>query len=150
MLAILLVSNHITKLADKYAEIEADNTMAGMGVSYDGLGSELITESEKGLWKAGKRCPELFLKRSRVEETIRLYSMLNYGNYLVLSIGGSGHHEYKGELSGPSTPLRLLPPGSASESSDDSVFTSELVSSDDHFTVIVRPDMYISEVITKT
>lgn len=120
-----------------------------MGVSYDGLGSELITESERGLWKAGKRCPELFLKRSGTEEAIRLYSMLNYGNYLILSVGGSGNHEYKGQLSGPSTQLRLLPPGSASESSDDSVFISELVSSDDNFTVIVRPDMYISEVITK-
>lgn len=138
------------KLADLYPGIKADNMVTGMGVSYDGLGSELITESEKGLWKAGKRCPELFLKRSGVEETIRLYSMLNYGNYLILSIGGSGHHEYKGELSGPSTQLRLLPPGSASESSDDSVFVSELVGSDDDFTVIVRPDMYISEVITKS
>lgn len=123
--------------------------LTGMGVSYDGLDSELITESEKGLWKAGKRCPELFLKRFGTEETIRLYSMLNYGNYLILSVGGNGHHEYTGQLSGPSTQLRLLPPGSASESSGDSVFISELVSSDDDFTVIVRPDMYISEVITK-
>lgn len=118
-----------------------------MGVSYDGLGSELITESEQGLWKAGKRCPELFLERPGDKQTLRLYSMFDYGKYLILSIGGSGQHEYHGKLSSPATHLRLLSPGSAS--ADDTAFISELVNPDDDLVVVVRPDMYIGEVITR-
>lgn len=114
-----------------------------MGVSYDAIGSELVTESATGLWKAGKRCPELFLKKPGDDQTIRLYSMLNYGKYLLLSIGGSDKHGLHGKLSGLVTDLTLLAPGSVSKNSDDGVFISETINSDDNMVVVVRPDMYI-------
>lgn len=124
-----------------------------MGVSYDGTGSELITESAAGLWKAGRRCPELFLNRAADGQAVRLYSMLDYGKYLIVSVGsgaGGPGHEYHGQLNGPAVHLRLLAPGSTPEASDDTVFTSEIVNPDDDFIVVVRPDMYIGEVITRT
>ncbi|KAJ4397584.1 hypothetical protein N0V93_001816 [Gnomoniopsis smithogilvyi] len=145
-----LVRDTVHTAAQYVSTIEKNaGYITGMGVSYDGLGSELITESENGLWKAGKRCPELFLRRSGDEKTTRLYSMLDYGKHLILSIGGSGQHDYQGKLSGPAIHLRLLPPGSHSETPDDTVFISELVHPDDDFVVVVRPDMYIGEVCTR-
>lgn len=117
-----------------------------MGVSYDALGSELITESDSGLWRAGKRCPELFLNRIGDKQTIRLYQMLDYGKYLIISVGGSGQPGCSGQFSGVASHLTLLSPGSATEFSGDKVFTSEIVKSDDDFIVVVRPDMYIGYV----
>lgn len=89
------------------------------------------------------------MKRFGDEHNTRLYSMLDYGKYLILSIGGNGQHENCGALSGPAIHMRLISPGSTLEASDDTVFVSELVNPDDDFTVVVRPDMYIGEVITR-
>ncbi|OTA96855.1 hypothetical protein M434DRAFT_27471 [Hypoxylon sp. CO27-5] len=55
--------------------------ITGMGLSYDG-GSELISESERGIWKAGKRCPDIRLIRIDDDEVIRLYSAVSYGRLL--------------------------------------------------------------------
>lgn len=117
-----------------------------MGVSYDAVGSELVTESEKGLWKAGKRCPELFLKRHGDEQTITLHSMLDYGKFLILSIEGEVQYDHKAHTRKNTSHFTILPSASTVEGSKDGVFTSEVVLPDEEFVVVVRPDMYIGYV----
>ena len=124
-----------------------------MGVSYDGLGSELISESERGIWKAGKRCPDIYLSRVG-GNTKRLYSMLSYGKFVVLSIGGrQGCHRYFADVC---THLTLLPGVSRQEDANGhsegappvecNIFSSDVVVEDQDFVVVVRPDMYIGYV----
>lgn len=129
---VLIFMNH---LADQPSKI-------GMGVSYDTLGSEFITESERGLWKAGKRCPEVFLTRLGDEKTTRLYSILDYGKFLVLSIGGKGSFRPRSNTAH----VTMLPLEGSSEDSKGQVFTTEIVQPDDDFVVVVRPDSYIGYV----
>lgn len=126
-----------------------------MGVAYDGLGSELISESERGIWKAGKRCPDIYLRGPGKEDaTKRLYSMLSYGKFVILVVGGQqGFRCYFQDIC---TYLTLLPdrPGKEARgechetntSLGDHVFVSEVVTEDQEFVVIVRPDMYIGYV----
>ncbi|KAK8862794.1 3-hydroxybenzoate 4-monooxygenase [Apiospora arundinis] len=68
--------------------------VTGMGVAYNGIGSPLVVESEQGIWKAGKRCPDFTLTKARYPtcghkfpEQQRLYSMVSYGRFLVLVLG---------------------------------------------------------------
>ncbi|KAI5861029.1 FAD binding domain-containing protein [Durotheca rogersii] len=130
--------------------------ITGMGVSYDGLGSELIVESEQGIWKAGKRCPDIRLTHIATGEAKRLYSTVTYGKYLILALGRERNLEKRfGDLC---TYFTLLPSSStrAETSGDDTkqetetereagagVFSSEVVAVADDFVVVVRPDMYI-------
>ncbi len=124
----------------------------GMGVSYDGLKSELISESERGIWKAGKRCPDIYLSQTR-EDPRRLYSMLSYGKFLVLMIGGK--QGCRCCFKDICAYLTLLPqkPGRENEScnsgstvTEEHIFSSEVVTEDQKFVVVVRPDMYIGYV----
>lgn len=112
-----------------------------MGVSYDDMGSELISESERGIWKAGKRCPDLLLQRPEEDHPRRLYSRIDYGRYLVLAVGNERKHETS--WGGIATHFELLPEDSVVKDDSGTTFTSELVSTEDKFTVVVRPDMYI-------
>ena len=123
-----------------------------MGVSYDGLGSELISESERGIWKAGKRCPDIYLSQSG-SDTMRLYSMLSYGKFVVLAIGGpQGCH---GHFTDVCTHLTLLPDASREKHAngyskeaptEEKIFSSDVVTDDQTLVVVVRPDMYIGYV----
>lgn len=125
----------------------------GMGVSYNGVGSKLITESEQGIWKAGQRCPDIWLTNARTNETMRIYSMVQYGRYLVLSIGTQWDTEawFKDICSY----LTLVPTSSSKVGTDsrshgfsdeNNTFSSDLVDIEDDFVVVVRPDMYIGYV----
>lgn len=115
-----------------------------MGVSYDSVGSELITESERGLWKAGKRCPEIFVSRPGDEKTVSLYSKFKYGNFLILWVGGKGRTQPSANSN--ETHFNLLPSGANGADSEGTVLTSEVIQPDDDFVVVVRPDMYIGYV----
>ncbi|KAI2619768.1 FAD binding domain-containing protein [Hypomontagnella submonticulosa] len=126
--------------------------ITGMGVSYAGVGSELIVESERGIWKAGKRCPDLRLTRAGSEETTRLYSTISYGKYLVFFVGQS---EIQLSFKSVCSYFVLLPKisvdGDKSGYSNGfggqvKVFLSDDVATEDSFVVVVRPDMYIGYV----
>ena len=123
-----------------------------MGVSYDGIGSELIQDSEQSIWKAGKRCPDIQLVCDGTDKTIRLYSIASYGKYLVLFVGGSEVVQAFRDIctylilrAGISvqTPVNGHNTGSQDEAR---TFSSDVVATNDNFTVVVRPDMYIGYV----
>ncbi|KAI0839474.1 FAD binding domain-containing protein [Hypoxylon sp. FL0890] len=125
--------------------------ITGMGVSYDGVGSELIRESERGIWKAGKRCPDIWLTRAGGEAT-RLYSMVSYGKYLVLFLGEQDIQTFLKNI----TTYFILRPNNAGQNEANGhsnglkdqvdVFLSDIVTAEDNFVVVVRPDMYIGYV----
>ncbi|KAI8960216.1 FAD binding domain-containing protein [Daldinia sp. FL1419] len=126
--------------------------ITGMGVSYDGIGSELIADSERGIWKAGRRCPDIQLCRDGTEEVLRLYSIISYGKYLVLFIGRSGTAQSLGDVC---TYFVLRDRNSVQDPTNGHgnglqgeahVFSSDVVTAEDDFTVVVRPDMYIGYV----
>lgn len=122
-----------------------------MGVAYDEVGSELIHVSSRGLWIAGKRCPDLELTPvggSGGEATRRLYSIVDYGKYLVLAIGGQPQEGGTSRFGDITRALTLLPagPGSGAPQPTGEAFRSELVGPDESFTVVIRPDMYIGYV----
>jgi len=120
-----------------------------MGVAYDGLGSSLIWESERGIWKAGRRCPDICLTRPGESVARRLYSLVSYGKFLVLMMGGSqGWDESYGDVA---TCVAIEPLGSTPKSSlsdEEMQKMTRLISEDfaiagGRFQVVVRPDMYI-------
>ncbi|KAH9905170.1 FAD binding domain-containing protein [Xylariomycetidae sp. FL2044] len=127
--------------------------ITGMGVSYDGLKSELVVESERGIWKAGKRCPDIYLRRPGAAEPQRLYSMVSYGKYLLLTIGGAKEGCQCG-FKDQCVRLTLLPPAGSSapvnghtQGGDERVFTSDVISeADGKYVVVIRPDMYVGYV----
>lgn len=68
--------------------------------------------------------------------------MLEYGKYLILTVGG-GQRGGAG-WSDITTHFEVFPEGSRiEENAGAAAFTSPLVSPEDQFTVVVRPDMYI-------
>lgn len=129
-------------------------TLLGMGVSYDGVRSELIAESEQGIWKAGKRCPDIWMAPIGSKEAIRLYSIVSYGKYLVIFLGEQNVQALFGNIcthfilrpsDGARTEIKGYANGSNSEASI-SIFSSDAVATEDNFVVVVRPDMYIGYV----
>ncbi|KAI2464393.1 FAD binding domain-containing protein [Annulohypoxylon bovei var. microspora] len=126
--------------------------ITGMGVSYDGVGSELIAESERGIWKAGKRCPDIWLTPIGSNEATRLYSILSYGKYLIFSLGEQDVQTLFGDICTyfilrPSDEAQTGTNGHSNGSKDQlSVFSSDVVTVEDNFVIVVRPDMYIGYV----
>ncbi|KAI1086361.1 FAD binding domain-containing protein [Rostrohypoxylon terebratum] len=128
--------------------------ITGMGISYDGVGSELIAESERGIWKAGKRCPDIWLAPVGSNETIRLYSIISYGKYLVIFLGKQDVQMLFGSICTyfilrPSDGAQMETKGHDKGSNNEtsvSVFSSNAVATEDDFVVVVRPDMYIGYV----
>ncbi|KAI1455481.1 FAD binding domain-containing protein [Annulohypoxylon moriforme] len=126
--------------------------ITGMGVSYDGVGSELIVESERGIWKAGKRCPDIWLTPIGSNSATRLYSVISYGKYLVFFLGESDVQALFGNIC---THFILRPSDAAQPGTNGynkgsnnqaGVFSSDVVAPEDNFVVVVRPDMYIGYV----
>ncbi|CAN8101412.1 unnamed protein product [Discula destructiva] len=141
-----LVRDTVHTAAEYVATIERNaGYITGMGVSYDAVGSELIAESTSGLWKAGKRCPEVFFQNGENEPTT-LHSMVKYGKFLILSIGGKSQDDGSPHFSDNAVHLTLLPTGGHSDDSEGPVFTSDIILPDEKFVVVVRPDMYIGYV----
>ncbi|KAF6842779.1 FAD monooxygenase [Colletotrichum musicola] len=124
--------------------------ITGMGVSYDGSGSPLIEESTHGIWKAGRRCPDVYLVPSGQQEPKRLYEVLagQYGKHVVLKIGGDSTTPASAD--GVARVFRVAPhnaEGRTTAADADVVeFSAEWAKEDDEFVVVVRPDMYIGYV----
>lgn len=119
-----------------------------MGVSYDEVGSELIHVSSRGLWIAGKRCPDLELApvADAPKEATRLYSIVDYGKYLVLAIGGQAEEQGTSNFKDVARVLSLLPAASGAPRPSGEAFRSGVIGPDESFTVVIRPDMYIGYV----
>lgn len=119
-----------------------------MGVSYNGTGSELITESEHGIWKAGCRCPDLLLTELGTGVSKSVYSLLPYGQFAIFHVGGQqGSLDHLHEVAtcfSIHSSTHEQGTGSAGSTSRD--FTSEHVVAEDQFAIVVRPDMYIGYV----
>ncbi|KPM39945.1 hypothetical protein AK830_g6626 [Neonectria ditissima] len=127
--------------------------ITGMGVSYDGLSSPLIKESEHGIWKAGHRCPDIVMKPASGSESTRLYSKASYGKFLVLFIGK--HPESAFDYGSVADSYHILPAdeqleqaqaGEIQATAAGKRFTADWVKAEDSFVVVVRPDMYIGYV----
>ncbi|KAI0903025.1 FAD binding domain-containing protein [Ustulina deusta] len=128
--------------------------ITGMGVSYDNLGSSIVIESDRGIWKAGKRCPDILVSRAGIHDAEqRLYSTIPYGKFVILQLGTartpiSGFEE-------EAVHFNLLPRGAQYQKTDDptetwlsdeQVFPPNVKSGEDGLVVIVRPDLYIAYV----
>lgn len=120
-----------------------------MGVAYDEVGSELIHVSSRGLWIAGKRCPDLELTplAASSQDATRLYSIVDYGKYLVLAIGGQLEEGSTSNFKDVTRVLSLLAASSeGTPQSSGEAFRLEVIGADESFTVVIRPDMYIGYV----
>ncbi|KAI1658649.1 FAD binding domain-containing protein [Daldinia decipiens] len=144
-------TNHTAKQYVSTIEKNA-GYITGMGVSYDWTGSELIEDSEQNIWKAGKRCPDIQLIGVGTNEVVRLYSITSYGKYLVLFVGESGVLQSFRDIctylilrAGASVQAPVN--GHSNGSQDEPrIFSSDIVTTQDNFIVVVRPDMYIGYV----
>lgn len=119
-----------------------------MGVSYQGLGSALVAESEHGIWKAGARCPDVVVELAG-KGSSRLYRETTYGKFLVLLVGGGGggHEDARVGHEDVAVVRRALPrgaPGSAGEEAP--CFLADWVGAGDVYSVVIRPDMYVGYV----
>ena len=79
-------------------------------------------------------------------QVTRLYSIVEYGKYLVLSIGGSLEEGSTSSFKDIARVLALLPAEAAASPSTGEAFRSGLIGPDESFTVVIRPDMYIGYV----
>lgn len=118
-----------------------------MGVAYDGMGSPTVEESEHGIWKAGKRCPDIVLSTPDSDGDVRLYSQVTYGKYLILAIGN--HPEQALAHEDVAVLFSILPSSATAESvvtSKARTFTADWAEAGESYAVVVRPDMYIGYV----
>lgn len=123
----------------------------GMGVAYDGSGSALVTESEHGIWKAGRRCPDIVLSTPGYpEKSRRLYSTLAYGFSIVSCVGAL--KEDWSRFDGKTSMYRLVPVASSTgtEEKMSQTFECSEIHPDERFVVVVRPDTYIGYVGTES
>ena len=119
----------------------------GMGITYENLESPVIHDSEYGLWKAGRPCPDFQIKiPGSPDDGKWFYQAVEYGKFRVLVSGEhSGDfgkfndlvvwHKLVNREKGQQTVLN-------GESS--STYLTDIVKADDEFAVVVRPDMYIA------
>lgn len=118
-----------------------------MGVAYDGMGSPIVETSEHGIWKAGKRCPDVVLSKLEGDGNVWLYSQVTYGKYLILAIGN--HPEQALAHDDATVLFNILPSSATPESISTSkigTFAADWADPDESFAVVVRPDMYIGYV----
>ncbi|GAP91334.1 putative FAD monooxygenase [Rosellinia necatrix] len=127
--------------------------ITGMGVSYDGLGSSMVIESEQAIWEAGKRCPDILISKVGSDGEKRLYSTVPYGKFLVLQLGTARTPPARFEEE--AIHFTLLPRDAQREKADNleetwvadgQAFPPNVVSGEGSLVVIVRPDMYIAYV----
>jgi phenol 2-monooxygenase (NADPH) len=160
--AATLVRETVRTAAEYVSAIERNaGYITGMGVSYDALGSALVRESSVGIWRAGHRCPDVYLTPALEQGSARrLYSTLSrgYGKHLILRIGQhddvgrGGSLEHKAGSHRART-IRVLARGAdgadAATSPDvEEIFWADWVRATDSHTVVVRPDMYVGFVGT--
>lgn len=145
--------------AKHYVELIEKNAgfITGMGVTYSGLNSACVRESEKSVFKAGERCPDLWLQDDAGED-IRLYQKFRYGRYVFLAIGETAHAESTGfdqDLVSiiKVRPLKGMNVGVDNKGRDIDVgsygkdaFGCSYAKMGESFLVLVRPDCYVEYV----
>ena len=137
-------------------------------MAYDGMGSPLVVESEQGIWKGGRRCPDLELQLcgphvpGPTRDSCRLYEVVRtfgYGRFILLVIG---HHSHAApfldrHFQAVANAVTLVWPGAipslmVSHAPGGFLYPGEwsyvtdVVGPDDSFMVVVRPDLYIGYV----
>lgn len=130
-----------------------------MGVSYAGVGSDLLVPSSEGIWTAGQRCPDIEVVKDAQPGANRLYSLLSYGQWLILSIGGANSVDDDGlvRVEIPAQHFTLLPMQSSEEKvaglevqaaspESGTLRSKDVEPSGNRFVAVVRPDMYIGYV----
>lgn len=128
-----------------------------MGVAYGAVGSCLIAESERGIWRAGSRCPDLTLTSRNLadgQRQQRIYSLAQYGRFLVVVVGGASNGDVQAlqQFRHVADVLVLVHPaegameGAIDDDGSSRALASDLVAPADSFTALVRPDMYIGYV----
>lgn len=147
--------------AQSYVELIEKNAgfITGMGVKYDGLQSPFVVESQRGIFKAGERCPDLWLEESSKKEVIRLYQKLIYGRYVLLLINGHldpPQNQVKENVFLQVLPLKplqalraglaMVEDGSGDDTDEGVVFSCSWVKKGQSYAVLVRPDCYIEYV----
>ncbi|KAF2640981.1 FAD/NAD(P)-binding domain-containing protein [Massarina eburnea CBS 473.64] len=148
-----------TAEAKYYVELIEKNSgfITGMGVKYSGLRSECVVESEQGVFRAGDRCPDLWLQRTgNNEETCRLYQKLQYGKYVLLPVNESESERVEVKSHEFIQVLRLQPLKAASigvEGVEDVVlgkksyagdaYGCSYIRGDERFAVLIRPDCHV-------
>lgn len=117
-----------------------------MGITYDGLESPVIRESETGLWKAGRPCPDFELKvPGSTEEGKWFYQTVEYGKFRVLVSGDHGGNF--GKFNDLVAWHKLAPnvDGPADLNGEAAAtFLTDIVKAGEEFAVVVRPDMYLA------
>lgn len=147
-----------TSEAKYYVELIEKNAgfITGMGVTYSGLGSACVREGERGVFKGGERCPDLWLQ-DQDGEASRLYQKFRYGRYMVLAIGHAADVDtdsFDTETVGVMRiqPLKALGVGVEmkreggevnAESCWPDTYGCSYVKVGESFLVLVRPDCYI-------
>ncbi|KAJ3525003.1 hypothetical protein NM208_g11828 [Fusarium decemcellulare] len=118
--------------------------ITGMGISYEGLQSPAIRDSQHGLFTAGQPCPDLYLTLDGQPTANRLYSMVEYGKYLVLAIGDPPMPKVK--LSESIVWLSIqaeTTEGPPTANVGNKSYRANFVGRNDSYTVVIRPDMYV-------
>ncbi|KAL6704709.1 hypothetical protein ACN47E_007991 [Coniothyrium glycines] len=156
--AAQLVRSTKTEAKSYVALIEKNaGFITGMNVKYDGLHSPLVVESENNIFKAGHRCPDLWLQGSTFESSYRLYEKLIYGQYTLLLLGSQVSKLDVGEYDDILNQIHLRPLGKVANAIDNRGRCEEVdrpeisygcshVRMDDDFGVLVRPDTFIMKV----
>ncbi|KMU75794.1 FAD monooxygenase [Coccidioides immitis RMSCC 3703] len=117
-----------------------------MGIAYHDLGSPAVRESEVGIWKAGRACPDILLTTPGASESRYLYSIVTYGKYMVLVAGDHGGHfnTFKSLVRW----LRILPKADEQNchlnGESELSYLAEVVKEGENYAIVVRPDMYIA------
>ena len=95
-----------------------------MGVTYRNSGSALVKPSERGIWRAGDRCPDVVLQRNG--RFTRLYTDAGYGRFLAILVNASLDHDM-----------------AVSYTVGEGGLYSADWAGDEPYVVVVRPDMYV-------
>ncbi|KAG9195153.1 hypothetical protein G6011_273 [Alternaria panax] len=145
-----------TTEAKHYVDLIEKNSgfITGMGVAYSEMGSPLVKESARGIFEAGKRCPDLWLQEPGSGHSIRLYQKLRYGRYTLLLAGKAASAELREGSPEFLSIIRLKPlramgvgldsvEGNVDEQLDAlNALSCSWIKKEDNFAVLVRPDCY--------
>lgn len=143
--------------AEQYVKTIEKNAsyITGMGVTYDWVGSELIQEPAAGArpdipacWTAGRRCPDVQLVAAEDGRASRIYSLAEYGKYIIFLFGEANLETDTTTWPGAAnaTFYKVLPTGSpVLPQSGKGTYSvvGPVLGESDSFVVVVRPDMYI-------
>ncbi|KAH7305839.1 FAD binding domain-containing protein [Stachybotrys elegans] len=157
--AAALVRDTMREAKEYVATIERNaGYITGMGVSYEGLNSPLVKESSYSFWTAGARCPDVVVTGSEQPGPSWLYSHVEYGKFIVLSIGQVPHPYMKYQHVLQFISIFASPPEGSNNpaqgedrdthSLSGKMFRADWVLPEDNYIIVIRPDMYIGYIAT--